>query len=112
MNLPVDEQIAYALGGAVDEFGNPVPVPAFDAPPAWSVSDSTLAAVQASDDGLSAVVVPTGKLGACKLQLLGAVGGKSMSGSDDLVLIPGAAVSVALVPGAFTANPVPAPAQA
>lgn len=44
--------------------GNPAPV---DGKVEWSVSDDSVLSLQVADDGFSAVVVTTGKLGVCQV---------------------------------------------
>lgn len=102
MNLKVSQQLPIQIV-AEDKFGNPTG--AFDAPPAWSVTDPSLAVVTASDDGLSATVAPTGKLGACQVQVLGQADGKQITGTLDLALIAGDATQIVLQPGAAVDAP-------
>jgi hypothetical protein len=96
MNLKVNDSLPLAIQ-AEDEFGNPTQ--AFDAPPAWSLADSTLGSVVPSADGLSAVLNPSGKLGVTTLQVLGTVAGAQISGSLALTLIAGDAAQIVIQPG-------------
>lgn len=102
MDLKVSQQVPVAIV-AEDRFGNPTG--AFDAPPAWTVVDATLGAAQVAADGLSAVFVPSGKLGVTQLQVLGAADGKQIQGSLDLNLIAGDATQVVLQAGAPSDQP-------
>lgn len=97
---------------AEDKFGNPTG--AMDSAPKWSMGDPSLGEVVASDDGMSAVVKPSGKLGSCQVQVLGQADGKAISGSLDLVLIPGDATQIVIQPGVPMDPPadIPAPAPA
>jgi hypothetical protein len=109
MNLKVSQKLPIAIV-ADDEFGNAAG--SFDAAPSWSLTDSSLASLEVSADGLSAVVVPSGKLGACQVQVLGVAQGKQLQGVLDLALIAGDAVTIVLSAGTPLDNPVPAPAPA
>ncbi len=84
---------------AEDKFGNPVPG-AFDAAPAWALSDPSFGSVVAAADGQSASVVPAnGKLGDLQVQVSASIGGKAVAGSFPLTIIPGDATQVAIQPG-------------
>ncbi len=77
------------LDGAVqftDAENNPTTA---DDIPAWSSSDESIATVAASDDGLSAVVTPTGALGAT------VIGVSSTRSSDQAVVSAAATLTVA-----------------
>lgn len=104
MNLKVSQQVSVAVV-AEDKFGNPTG--AFDAAPAWSLSDPSLGDVQVAADGLSALVVPNGKLGSCQLQVLAKADGKDLAGSLDLVLIAGDATQIVLQAGVPVDQPAP-----
>lgn len=105
MNLKVSQELPINIQ-AEDEFGNATG--AFDSAPQFSVADPSLATVKASDDGLSAVVIPTGKLGTTQVQVLAQADGKTIAGSLDLVLIPGDATQIVIQAGAPTDVPAPA----
>jgi hypothetical protein len=84
-----------------DSLGNAAQV---DGKPAWAVDNAALATVQVADDGLSAVVVPTGTVGSFKLQVsadadLGE-GVKTILGELPIDLVSGEAVAVELTAGA------------
>lgn len=107
MNMKVNDQLPITIQAA-DEFGNPTSAN-FDAPPAWSVSDSTVATVTPAADGLSAVVTsPSGKLASCTVQVAGTVGGQPVQGSLQLTMVAGDTAEITLAPG--TPTPAPAPA--
>ena len=53
----------------------------FDAPPSWSVDDSTIATVTAAADGLSAVVAYVGA-GQANITVVGVIAGVKVSGTD------------------------------
>lgn len=110
MNLKVNDFLPVSIV-AEDEFGNPTG--ALDGAPAWSMSDSTLGTVEASEDGMSATVKPSGKLGTCQLQVLAAAQGKQISGSLELVMIAGDASQIVIQAGtAFDPTPAePTPSE-
>lgn len=97
MNLKDNNQLPISISPA-DEFGNPT-TSTFDAAPTWSVDDVSIATVAAADDGLSAVVTPTGKLGSCNVQALGVVAGNQIQGTLELDIIAGDVAEVTLTPG-------------
>lgn len=107
MNLKVNQQLPVSIV-AEDKFGNPTG--AFDSVPAWTLSDPTLGTVTPAADGLSAVLVPSGKLGNGQLQVLGTADAKQISGSLDVVLIAGDATQIVLQPGTPVDVPAPVPA--
>lgn len=111
MNLKANDTLPVSLQVA-DEFGNPTQG-AFDAPPAWSLTDSSLGSVAVAADGMSGVVTPSGKLGSCSLQVLGAVNGQQVQGTLALVVIAGDVAEMTLIPGTpvsfVPAAPTPAP---
>lgn len=102
MQLKVNDQLPISVQAA-DEFGNPTSAN-FDSPPVWSSSDSSVAAVSASADGLSAVVTsPNGKLADATIQVVGTVAGKSVQGSLQLSMVAGDTAEIVLAPGAPSA---------
>ncbi len=76
--LPVDKKVT-AIIQAVDAYGNVVPAPSLPQPPAFVLSDPSLA-------NLSAVIEPVGPVGLEKLTV--SVG--SLMGVADIELIAGA----------------------
>lgn len=91
--LPVSIKIA-------DKFGNPAVV---DGAPKWAVTDEALASVEVAEDGMSAVVMPKGVIGACKVQVsadadLGE-GVKAIIGELDVEFLAGEAAVVGIVAG-------------
>lgn len=73
-----------------DAAGNPGAK--LDSVPVWTVSDPVLGSVNASEDGLTAVVVLTGKLGTFKVSASAQAGDKTLSDdSDDIQVVVGAA---------------------
>lgn len=82
---------------AEDAFQNPGA--ALDAPPAWALTDPTLGSVVAADDGMSAVVTPSGKLGDCQVQVTAVADGKTVAGALDLSIIPGDATQLVISAG-------------
>ena len=86
MDLKVSQEVPVSIV-AEDRFGNPTG--ACDAPPSWSVSDPSLGAATVAADGMSAVFIPSGKIGACQLQVSGIAQGHSIAGALDLNLLAG-----------------------
>lgn len=82
---------------AVDKFGNPTG--AFDVVPNWSLSEPSKGALVVAQDGLSAVLVPSGPLGAEQVRVDAVAAGLAISGVLDLSLVAGDAVSVSLQAG-------------
>lgn len=97
MDLKVDGQYQVAVSEQ-DKFGNLEQVP-FDAAPAYSVSDASMMSLQPAADGLSCLLIPSGKVGPVKVQFLGSIGGKQFAGEADLNMIPGDVAQVALAVG-------------
>ncbi len=96
-----------------DKFGNTAQV---DGLPSWAVTDEKLATLEVADDGMSAVVKPTGLAGSFKVQCsadgdLGE-GVKSILGELDIDLLPGDATTVDLKAGDPVDAPVEEPAPA
>lgn len=92
-NLPLTIEVK-------DKFGNLAKV---DGAPTWAVTDSTLATVEVAEDGMSAVLKPSGSVGTLKVQVsadadLGE-GVKSILGELDVELLAGEAVSVSISAG-------------
>jgi len=81
----------------VDKKGNQATI---DAAPTWTSSDATVATVTPAADGLSATVVAVGKLGTAQIVITASSGGTSVSGTLDLVVVGGAAASLAITAGA------------
>lgn len=77
-----------------DEAGNPASAPE-NVAPQWSVSDDTVATVSLSDDGLSATVEATGKLGTAQVS----VNDANISGTLDIQVVSGDATQVVIQPG-------------
>ncbi len=109
VQLKVNDSLPITIQAA-DEFGNPTAA-VFDAVPAWSSSDSSVASVVAADDGLSASVVsPSGKLASATIQVSGLVAGVAVVGSLQLDMIAGDTAEIILAPGvAVAVAPVAAP---
>lgn len=83
--------------------GNPAPL---DGAPVWSSSDESVLVVTASEDGLSAVAVTTGKLGRAQVNVsadadLGE-GVKTITGVLDVEVRVSEAVSLAVSAGSPT----------
>jgi hypothetical protein len=83
-----------------DSFGNMAKV---DGAPSWALTDSALATLQVSEDGMAATVIPGGTVGAFKVQVkvdadLGE-GVKEILGELDIELLAGEAVVVEIAAG-------------
>jgi hypothetical protein len=100
MFLKVSEKLPLSLV-IKDSQGNPAKV---DVAPKWSLSDESLAALEVSEDGLSAVLVPSGSLGSFAVQALVDAdlgeGVKELLGELLVDLVSGEAVSVEISAGA------------
>lgn len=99
MFLKVNQSLPLSLSIA-DKFGNPAKV---DGAPVWALTDPTLGALTVAEDGLSAVLVPAGTIGACKVQVsadadLGE-GIKSILGELDIEFLAGEAEVVSIAAG-------------
>src|SRR4051812_7865736 len=81
----------------VDDAGNPAPI---DGKPDWQVSDSTVATLVAADDGLSATVTLTKKVGECQISVTADAdtgdGVSTISGTLDLQVVAGPATNLNL----------------
>jgi hypothetical protein len=83
--------------------GNPAPL---DGTPVWSSSDESVLAITASEDGLSAVAVTTGKLGRAQVNVSADAdlgdGVKTITGVLDVEVRVSEAVSLAVSAGSPT----------
>lgn len=96
--LPLkDSQHVVAAIQEKDALGLPADT-AFDSVPAWSVSDAGIVAISPAADGLSCDCVPAG-LGIATVSFVAVLKGKTFTGSGDLQVLPGDAVSVDMVFG-------------
>jgi hypothetical protein len=80
---------------AVDAVGNPT-TPSFDAAPTWASSDTTVLAVTAAADGLSAAIanaVPP-KLGTATISVDAKEAGVDLAGTADVTVVSGPPASV------------------
>lgn len=107
--LKDNQQLPLALE-ADDQFGNPTQA-GFDSPPAWSLDDPSFGSLSVADDGLSASLASSGKLGDLNVSVVGVVAGQSFTGSLGVTVIPGDAASIKIIPGTPVNNPVPAAAK-
>lgn len=108
MFIKTSEQLPLSIS-IVDMFGNPAKV---DGAPVWALTDVDAATVEVAEDGMSAVVKPTGKAASLKVQVsadadLGE-GVKTLLGELDLDIVSGEAVSISIVAG----EPIPQDAKA
>ena len=98
------EQVALSIQ-PVDAAGNPATV---DGVPSWSSSDTSVLTLTPSADGLSAVAAATGKLGTSTISVtLG-----SISGTLQVDVHSGAAVSVTISAGTPSAKTAASPGPA
>lgn len=94
--LPIDRVVTLSIQ-PVDAAGNPAPV---DGAPVWNVSDTGLVTVTPTEDGLSAVLVPTGALGNAQISvtadaLLGEEV-RELTGLLDVQIVGGEAVALSI----------------
>lgn len=99
MFLKADQSLPLSIA-IKDKFGNAAKV---DGAPAWAVTDEALGAVEASEDGMSASFVPSGKAGILKVQVkadadLGE-GVTEILGEIDIEVLAGEAVLVEIAAG-------------
>jgi hypothetical protein len=99
MNLQDNKPVTAALE-LVDAAGNVAPGAQLDASPApsWQMDDASFGSLVPAADGLSAVLTPAGKLGTCHIQFAGSLNGAPVQAvSEDIVIVPGQAVSIKMV---------------
>lgn len=99
MFLKVNQNLPMTIAIS-DKFGNPAKV---DGAPVWALTDTALGALQVSEDGMSATLVPQGAVGTLKVQVkcdadLGE-GVKEILGELDIELLAGEAEVVAISAG-------------
>lgn len=92
MNLSVDNPINCSLAES-DKFGN-IESAATDAPPVWSLADASMGSLVAAADGMSAVITPSGKLGALVVNVSASVGGVAVNGSGSGTMVAGAVAQI------------------
>lgn len=97
-----DSEKAVASMAVTDAKGFPVDQPTFDAPPAWTIDDPSIASLNPSADGLSCEVVAL-KPGSANLSVGAAAGGKNFAGALPVLVTAGDAANIAISLGA----PVP-----
>jgi hypothetical protein len=94
----------------VDKAGNPGTLATV---PVWSASDPTILTVAPAADGMSAVVSGTGKLGAAQVHVTAesdpTSGVNTITGTVDVQVVGGKAVSLRLTVGTATEIPPTAP---
>lgn len=95
LTLTDSQQVTLGPVVPLSKGGNPAPI---DGKPTWTVSDPTILTVTVSDDGLSAVLATTGKLGTCQAAVsadadLGE-GVKTIVGTVDLTVVAGEAATL------------------
>lgn len=100
MQLKVSNKLPLSIK-LVDKFGNPAAV---EGAPAWSLTNTALANLVVSPDGMSAELSPLGPIGTFNVQVsadadLGE-GVKTIFGELTIDLLSGEAVAIEIVPGA------------
>jgi len=94
----------------VDKAGNPGTLATV---PVWSASDPTILTVAPAADGMSAVVSAAGKLGAAQVHVTAeddpTSGVNTITGTVDVQVVGGKAVSLRLMVGTATEIPPAAP---
>lgn len=80
-----------------DRYGNAAPI---DGMPRWEVSDETIATVTPDADGMSALVVTTGKVGGAQIRCVAdakvGIGVRELIGLEDISVVGGEARVVRL----------------
>jgi hypothetical protein len=99
MFLKVSDKLPLSVA-LKDKFGNEAQS---DGKPSWALSDESLASLELSEDGKSALLLPKGTVGSFKVQVsadadLGE-GVKSILGELDIELLAGEAVQVEIKAG-------------
>lgn len=94
-----DSEKQTATIAVTDAKGFPVDQPVFDAPPAYTVDDPTVASLKPSDDGLSCDVIALAP-GATKLNVAASAAGKDFAGSVDVLVTSGDAAAISISLGA------------
>jgi hypothetical protein len=97
--LTDEQEVPIALAFET-QAGNPAKI---DGKPSWSVSDESILSLEVTDDGMSANVVTTGKLGTSQLRIevdadLGE-GVRAVSGTLDIEVVPAAVSKIVINPG-------------
>lgn len=96
--LTSDQQVTLSVA-YTDDHGNPADV---DDVPVWAVSDDTILAFEAADDGMSAIIWAVGPAGQAQASVSATDGGNSVIGLLDMQVVSGLAVSAVLTPGSPT----------
>jgi hypothetical protein len=100
MNTLKDNQNATVTLEVDDIVGNPVTGSTFPSPPVWQSSDPTVVTVTPADDGLSALVDTTGKLGTAQIRVDGVTtDGRTLTGIGDTEVVTSGATTFKLVFG-------------
>lgn len=81
---------------AKDKFGNKA---ALDSAPTWSFDPSSLGQFTVSENGMSAEFVPSGEIGKGLVSVSGLENGQPLTGSLEIEVIAGDAVSFTVEPG-------------
>jgi hypothetical protein len=106
--IPMDVTLSNPLQSvtdtvsAVDANGNTVPNVTYDAPPQWTISDTTIATIAPAADGLSAVVTGVAA-GSVLVTVSASVGGVALTPGTQTVTVTtatvGAPVALVITPG-------------
>lgn len=99
--LPLDQLGNLALT-VTDHANNPLTV-AFDAPPVWGSSAPTVGTIAAAADGVTAILTPVA-LGGLTVSVSATIGGKSFSGTLDVIVGAGGPANLVVT---MTAVPKP-----
>lgn len=103
--LTDSQQVAFSIK-VTDKKGNPASV---EGVPEWASSDDTILTVEAAADGLSAVAKAAGPLGTAQVSVTAdadlGTGVTSIIGTQDVEVVAGAAVAIALTGAAPEEQP-------
>jgi hypothetical protein len=91
-----DSQKVPITVSAVDKKGNPA---SFDGVPAWSSSDEAILTLNVGPDGLSAEALAVGPLGHAQVLCSAVSAGSPISGTLEIDVVSGAAVTLNLAAG-------------
>lgn len=98
-SIHIDNQLPLSVA-FIDSAGNPImPAPTPDTLPVWVITDTTVATVTASTDGLTAIVNPLLVGGSTTITLTVVIGGTTFNATLDIVIVAGAVASVQIVAG-------------
>ena len=103
--LTADQMVRLTVS-FTDRYGNPATI---DGTPRWETSDDGIVTVAAGDDGASADVVTTGRIGTAQVRVIAdAAGGENerlIIGLQEIQVVGGEALIVQMTAGAASPKP-------